>query len=183
MLILILGLLLWAGGHYYKRILPEIHEQMGQKAKGLSTLLIVMGLAMMVVGYRNADFINVWYPPGWTVHLNNLLMLVAVFCLGTAHTKGRLRGWTRHPMLISVKIWAVAHLLVNGDLASIVLFGGMLLWAGVQVMLINRAAPEWERPEKGPAKKDVILVITTLVAFGVITGIHMALGVSPFPQG
>ena len=77
MLILILGLLLWAGGHYYKRILPAIHEQMGQKAKGLSTLLIVLGLALMIVGYRNAAFINVWYPPMWTVHLNNLLLLVA----------------------------------------------------------------------------------------------------------
>ena len=183
MLILILGLLLWAGGHYYKRILPVIHEQMGQKAKGLSTLLIVLGLALMIVGYRNAAFINVWYPPMWTVHLNNLLMLVAVFVFGTAHTTGRLRGWTRHPMLISVKIWAVAHLLVNGDLASIILFGGMLLWAGLQVMLINRAEPEWERPEKGPAKRDIILVVITLVAFGAITGIHMALGVSPFPQG
>jgi hypothetical protein len=107
-------------------------------------------------------------------------MLLAVFFLGLAHSKGRLRARFRHPMLISVKIWAVAHLLVNGDLASIVLFGGMLAWAVISVILINRAEP-WVPRTPGAPMRDVILVVATLVAFGVIAGIHTWLGVSPFP--
>jgi len=135
---------------------------------------------LMIWGYRSAEFIDVWTPPSWTVHLNNLLMLVAVFFLALSHSKGRLRARFRHPMLAAVKIWAVAHLLVNGDLASILLFGGMLAWAVVSVILINRAEP-WVPPQPGEPKKDVVAVVITLVVYGVIVGIHMALGVSPFP--
>ena len=82
-------------------------------------------------------------------------------------------------MLLSVKIWALAHLLVNGDLASIILFASMLGWAEASVILINRADPDWTRPEPGEAKKDVLLVVITLVTFTVAVGIHTWLGVSP----
>jgi uncharacterized membrane protein len=95
-------------------------------------------------------------------------------------TKGRLRGKMRHPQLTSVKIWAVAHLLVNGDLASIILFGGMLAWAVLEVILINKAVPVWDRPQPGEAKRDIILVVITLVVYVVVALIHMWLGVSPF---
>lgn len=115
------------------------------------------------------------------VHINNLLMLVAVFVFGMSATTGRLRGKMRHPQLTSVKIWAVAHLLVNGDLASIILFGGMLAWAVLEVILINKAVPVWDRPQPGEAKKDVVLVVITFVMFGLMTGVHAWLGVWPFP--
>ncbi|WP_273508737.1 NnrU family protein, partial [Planktotalea frisia] len=88
-------------------------------------------------------------------------------------------GKMRHPQLVAVKIWAIAHLMVNGDLASIILFGGMLVWAVASVLLINRSE-EWVRPEAGDAKKDKLLVIITVVSFVVITVIHALLGVSPF---
>ena len=142
--------------------------------------MILGGLVLMVVGYRGAEFVNLWFPPAWTVHLNNLLMLAAVFVYGMSATKGRLRGRLRHPQLIAVKIWAVAHLLVNGDLASVVLFGGLLAWAVLEVIVINRTE-DWVRPEPGPAKKDIVLVAITLVMFGAITWIHNWLGVWPFP--
>jgi len=70
-------------------------------------------------------------------------------------------------------------LLVNGDLASVLLFGGMLIWAVLSVILINRSQ-EWVRPEPGDPKKDKLLVIITVVSFIVITVIHALLGVSPF---
>jgi uncharacterized membrane protein len=95
-------------------------------------------------------------------------------------TTGRLRGKMRHPQLTAVKIWAVAHLLVNGDLSSIILFGGLLAWAVGSVILINRAGP-WVRPQPGDAKKDILLVVITLVLFAVMTAIHAWLGVWPFP--
>ncbi|MFO7770830.1 MAG: NnrU family protein [Roseovarius gahaiensis] len=177
---LILGLILWSAGHFFKRAAPDMRAGMGNAGKGVAALIIVVGLVLMVIGYRGAEFVNLWYPPVWTVHLNNLLMLVAVFVYGMSATKGRLRGKMRHPQLTAVKIWAVAHLIVNGDLASVVLFGGLLAWAVLEVVVINRTQ-EWERPAPGPARKDILLVLITLVMFGVISWIHNWLGVWPFP--
>ncbi|MFU8881394.1 MAG: NnrU family protein [Rhodobacterales bacterium] len=180
MILLSFGVILWAAAHYFKRIAPDARAQMGDKGKGLVAVAIVVSLLLMIFGYRGADFIHVWSPPSWTVHLNNLMMLAAVFVYGMSATTGRLRGKMRHPQLTAVKIWAVAHLLVNGDLASIILFGGLLAWAVGSVIVINRAGP-WVRPKPGDAKKDILLVVITLVLFAVMTAIHAWLGVWPFP--
>ena len=180
MILLTLGVILWAAAHYFKRIAPDARAQMGNTGKGLVAVAIVVSLLLMIFGYRGADFIHVWSPPSWTVHLNNLMMLIAVFVYGMSATTGRLRGKMRHPQLTAVKIWAVAHLLVNGDLASIILFGGLLAWAVGSVILITRAGP-WVRPKPGDAKKDILLVVITLVLFAVMTAIHAWLGVWPFP--
>ncbi|MCC1491549.1 NnrU family protein [Cognatishimia sp. F0-27] len=178
--ILTAGLALWIVAHLFKRIAPDARAQMGDRGRGLVTVLIIVSLGLMIWGYRGAEFIPVYTPPLWTVHLNNLLMLVAVFVFGMSATTGRLRGKMRHPQLTAVKIWAVAHLLVNGDLASVLLFGTLLAWAVAEVVIINKSE-EWVRPEPGEARKDVVLVIITLVAFGAMTGIHAWLGVWPFP--
>lgn len=180
MLLIILGLILWTGVHYWKRLGPAHRAGFGEKGKLLVTGGAVVALVLMVLGYRGADFITVWTPPEFLTHLNNLLMLLAFFVFGMSATTGRLRGKMRHPMLAAVKIWACAHLLVNGDLASIILFGGMLAWAVGSVILINRAEPDWARPEPGAAAKDILLVVITLVTFAIAAGIHILLGVSPF---
>lgn len=178
--LLVLGLLIWVGAHIFKRVAPDQRAAMGEKGKGVVAVALFISLGLMIWGYRGAEFINVWYPPAFLTHINNLLMLIAIFVFGMSATTGRLRGKMRHPQLTAVKIWAVAHLLVNGDLASIVLFGGMLAWAVLEVILINRAVPVWDRPQPGEAKKDVLLVVITLVMYGLIAAIHMWLGVSPF---
>ncbi|MHA7875910.1 NnrU family protein [Roseivivax sp.] len=181
MVLLVLGILLWSAAHLFKRAAPAAFEGLGGAGKGLVAAGVFAGLALIVLGYRGAAFIPVWTPPAFMVHINNLLMLGAVFLFGMSATKGRLRGKMRHPQLTAVKVWAVAHLLVNGDLASILLFGSMLAWAVAEVVVINRSTT-WDRPEPGPAKKDVTLVIVTLVVFTVITGVHAWLGVWPFPS-
>ena len=180
MLLIILGLLLWIASHYWKRLAPAHRESFGDKGKLVVTVANFAAIVFMVIGYRGAEFINVWSPPELFRHINNLLMLVAFFVFGMSATTGRLKGYWRHPMLISVKIWAIAHLLVNGDLASLILFGGMLAWAVGSVILINKAEPNWTRPEPGPASKDILLVVITLVTFSVAAGIHVWLGVNPF---
>jgi uncharacterized membrane protein len=178
--LLILGLGLWTAAHLFKRLAPGARRKLGNAGKALVTVAILAGLVLMVIGYRGADYIHVWSPMPWLTHLNNLLMLFAIFLFGMSATTGRLRGRLRHPMLGSVKVWALAHLLVNGDLASIVLFGGLLAWAVVEVIVINRAGPWIDRPKPGDAKGDIKLVVITLVAYGAISGIHVWLGVWPF---
>ena len=183
MTLLILGLILWIAAHYFKRLMPAQRAAMGDKGKGLVALAIVASLALMIIGYRTADFIPVWTPPAFFTGINNLAMILALWVYGSSAAKGA-KAWpaykTRHPQLLAVKIWAAAHLLVNGDLASVLLFGGMLVWAVVSVILINRAEP-WVPKTPGEPKRDVIAVVITLVVYGVIVGIHSALGVSPFP--
>lgn len=181
MILLTLGVLLWALAHYFKRLAPDTRAALGNRGKGLVAVAIVVSLLMMIFGYRSAEYIHIWSPPSWTVHLNNLMMLVAVFVYGMSATTGRLRGKLRHPQLTAVKIWSVAHLLVNGHLAALILFGGLLAWAVGSVIMINRSEP-WVKPKPGDPKKDILLVVITLVLFGVMTAIHAWLGVWPFPR-
>ena len=180
MLLIILGLILWTGAHYWKRLAPDHRAKLGHKGKGIVAGANVLAIVLIIIGYRSADFIAVWNPPSAMQHANHVLMLVAFFVFGMSATTGRLRGYLRHPMLISVKIGAIAHLLVNGDLAAIILFGGMLAWAVGSVILINKAEPNWVRPEPGNKSKDILLVVITFVTFTIAVAIHIALGVNPF---
>jgi uncharacterized membrane protein len=183
MFFLILGLILWIIAHWFKRLASDMRAKMGNPGKGVMAVLIVVSLVLMIIGYRGADFISVWSPPSFMTHINNLAMLIAFWVYGSSAAKGA-KAWpaykTRHPQLLAVKIWAVAHLLVNGDLASIILFGGMLAWAVGSVILINRAEPAWTAPPPAGRATYIRLALISLVLFSVVAGIHIWLGVSPF---
>ncbi len=182
MLLLILGILIWSAAHFLKRLAPERRAALGDRGRGLIAAGIGLGLVLMIFGYRMSPEIGLYYPPAWTVHLNNLLMFFAVVLFGAGSSKGRARSLMRHPMLTGVMVWALAHLLVNGDLASLLLFGGMGIWAHAEMRLINRAEPEWTRPEPGPITGDIRLFVIALVLYAVITAIHTWLGYWPFPR-
>jgi len=182
MTLLLVGIGLWWAGHFFKRVLPGVRQRMGDGGKGVAALLITAGLVAMVIGYRGAALETVFVPPAWGRHANNLLMLVAVILLGMGSSKGKLRAWLRHPMLTGVLVWAVAHLLVNGDRRSLVLFGSMGVWAVVEMVVINAKDGPWKRPEPGPIRGDVRLLVISLVAFGAIAAIHGWLGYYPFPM-
>ena len=183
MTLLILGLILWTAAHFFKRLMPAQRAAMGDKGKGVVALAIVASLILMIIGYRTAEFIPVWTPPAFFTGINNLAMILALWVYGSSAAKGA-KAWpaykTRHPQLLAVKIWAAAHLLVNGDLASILLFGGILAWAVGSVILINRAQPEWTAPAPAGRKTYIRLIVISLVMYIVIAGIHVALGVNPF---
>lgn len=184
MTLLILGLLLWVAAHYFKRLMPEARAALGDKGKGLVAVAIVVSVVMMILGYRSAGYVDVWTPPAFLVHVNNTLMIFAFWVYGSSAAKGA-KVWPankiRHPQLTAVKIWALAHLLVNGDLASIILFGGLLAWAVGSVILINRAEPDWTQPPTAGTATKVRLLVITLVLYGVVAAIHVWLGVWPFP--
>jgi len=187
MTLLMIGLVLWWAVHLFPIYRPATRAravaQLGETPyKALFSLASLAAIALMVIGYRQADVVNLWYPPAWTVHVNNLLMLLAVALLGARDIASGLRRLVRHPMLTGVKTWAVAHLLVNGDLASVVLFGGLLGWAVVAVIGSNRRDGIWVRPAKGTMKGAVIHAVITVVVFAVIVVIHgPLLGVQPIP--
>ncbi len=181
MALLVLGILLWWGGHMFKRLAPDARAALGDKGKGITALIIVAGIVLMVLGYRASDFIDVWTPPSFMVHINNLLVLIAIYMMSPAPKKGALLNGMRHPMLTGLALWAIAHLLVNGDLASILLFGGLLLYVPVQILLINRAEPNWTPGPKGSIAKDGMFFVASIVLLAVIGYIHGLIGPSPFP--
>ena len=180
MTLLVLGVLLWALPHLFKRIAPGLRADMGDKAKLMVTGTAILALILMVVGYRGADVIAVYTPMAGIGHLNNLLMLIAIYMFGVGGTKGLLYPRTRHPMLLGTVIWAGAHLLVNGDVASLILFGGMAIWALLSIVAINRSTV-WVPPTNGRGiKGDAMNVAGTLILFVLIAMIHLWLGYSPF---
>ena len=180
MTLLILGLLLWAGVHFFKRVAPDARAKMGEKGKGPIALLLIVSVVLMVLGYRMANGPVYWDRTGAMTGINNLLMILAVYLFAASGAKTAITRYVRHPMLTGFKVWAIAHLLVNGNLESIVLFGGLLAWAVAEVIVINRAEGAWVKPDPVPAKKEVTAVIATLVVFAFIAAAHIALGYNPF---
>ena len=183
--LLIAGLVLWSIAHFFKRLAPQMRAGMDAKmgagpARGIMSLLILGSIALMVIGYRAAPVDIAYDAPSWGRHANNTLMLVAVALLGMGSSKGRARTWLRHPMLVGILVWAGSHLLVRGDVASIVLFGGMAAWAVAVILLINMQEGKWERPEAGPASGDIKWLVISAVVFSVIAGLHIWLGPNPF---
>lgn len=184
MTLLILGVLLWWVAHLTKRLAPafraSLQERMGDGSKGLFAVLILLSVVLMTLGYQNYTGSFYWGRNAALVGINNLLMLLAVYLFAASGAKTRITRYIRHPQLTAFKAWALSHLLVNGDTASFILFGGLLAWAVVEVIVINR---QTERPAPAdvyPVRKEVTAVIATLVVFGLISAVHIWLGYNPF---
>lgn len=180
MLLLILGVALWWGAHLFKRFAPSVREPMGDKGKGVVALALVVSILLMIFGYRMADGAFFWGRHPATVGINNLLVLIAIYMMSPAPKKGKLLASMRHPMLIGFLLWAVAHLLVNGDVPSFILFGGLALWTVVEMIVINRAEPEWTPREPGPISKDAIFFGASIVLLLAIGYVHGLLGYPAF---
>lgn len=188
MTILVLGVALWWVAHLLKSVTPRLRDMMTEKigeagARGAIAGLVLLSVVLMIIGFRAAPYQHLYVPPTWAVHVNNLAMLGAIFLLGLGKSSGRARRWLRHPMLIGVVVWAVAHLLSNGDLAALILFGGLAAWAIVAMLLINMREGVWRRPDAGSPKGDVKHVVLSVIIFAIFAGVHMLVGPSPFPGG
>lgn len=181
MTLLILGLALWWAAHLFKRLAPDARARLGNPAKGIVTVALLASIALMYFGYGAAkETADVWWGRSPAlVGINNLLMVLAVYLYAASGTSSALARKIRHPQLTAVKTWAVAHLLVNGDLPSFVLFGGLLAWAVVSVILINRAQRDWTPPVAKPGA-EWKAVLGTVVVLVVIMLIHNWLGYLPW---
>lgn len=153
MLLLIAGLVLFLGTHAFTMARDQrvaAIERLGANGfKMAYTALSLIGFVLIIYGfgqYRATGWINVWHPPVWTKHLALLLMLPVFVLLAVSGPTGKgrpskIRAVTKHPMLLAVKIWATSHLLANGDLGSILMFGSFLAWA-VMARISAKRRPE-----------------------------------------
>jgi uncharacterized membrane protein len=175
---LILGLVLFLGVHSV-RIFAEgwrtaALARVGEKAwKGGYTLVSLLGFALIVWGYGQARLAPVllWVPLGWTRHLAALLMVVSFVLLAAAYVPGNgFKAAVKHPMVLSVKVWALAHLLSNHTLADALLFGGFLLWA----VLCFRAARQRDRAQGTVYAPGRAVPTAITVVLGVVVSVVFA---------
>jgi uncharacterized membrane protein len=150
MLWLILGLILFLGVHSVSIIDVDWRHRMATRFgelpwKGLYGLVALLGVVLIVIGYGDArrlvDPIVLYQAPLWMRHVTLLLMLPVFVLLLAAYLPGRIQRGAKHPMLLAVKIWALAHLLANGTLADVLLFGSFLAWAVADRISLKRRAP------------------------------------------
>lgn len=169
MAIMILGLVLFLGIHCVRMVAPAWREAriaaMGDGPwKGIYSLVSVIGLVLIVYGYAYAQPLApvLYVTPFWLVNVTALLMALSFICLMVFNLRpGRLKPMLKHPFLVGVKLWAFAHLLVNGDLASVILFGSLLVWAVWNRIAVKRRGEPV--PEPGPIRNDIIAIVSGLV--------------------
>ena len=197
MALLVLGLVVFLGTHLFSiargpraRLVARIGEG---PFKGLYSVLSLVGVVLIAIGfghYRRDAWVPLWDPPLWTRHLALTLVAVAFVCVAAAYLPGRIKARLKHPMLVGVKVWALAHLLANGDLGSVLLFGGFLAWAVVDRIAIKRrdeaaAHVPGRLPEARPAgwRNDAAAVVVGLAAWFVFARwLHpLLIGVSVWP--
>src|SRR3982074_531720 len=159
LLVMILGLVVFLGVHTLPAA-PELRARLiassgeGGYKVGYA-LASVLGLVLIVWGfahYRATGWIDVWYPPKAFKHITVALMLPAVILVVAAYIRGRIYTAVKHPMLAGVKLWAAAHLLANGDLGSIILFGSFLGWAVFDRISLKRRADAGAPPPRAPRR-------------------------------
>lgn len=187
---LMAGLILFLGIHSISIFAPAFRNGMAARLgavpwRGLYSLVSLVGFVLLMRGYAFArqDPVVLYSPPFWTHHVTAALMLPVFPLLLAPYFPGRIRATLKHPMLVGVMLWAVAHLISNGMLADVVLFGGFLLWAVADRISYSRRTP---RPLRGapPARRnDVIVVLAGLALYGLfVLWLHQKLiGVQPFP--
>ncbi len=181
---LVLGLVVFIGMHIVTRMAGMRERLVAHFGinmyRSLYSLVALMGLGLIAHGYkvyRAAGYIPVWEPPRGLSHLAILLVWPAMVLLAATYLPGAIKARAKHPMLLAVKIWATAHLLANGDLGSIVLFGSLLAWAVYARIALKRAAGQELVPGAetiaGSRRNDFIaLGVGTAATALFIMGLH-----------
>jgi uncharacterized membrane protein len=189
--VLVIGLALFLGVHSVRLFADDWRSArvtaMGEGAwKGLYSLVSLAGLALIVWGYgmtRTAP-VDLWHPPVWTRHAASLLTLLSFILITAAYVpRSRIRALVGHPMVAGVKLWAFAHLLSNGRLGDVVLFGAFLAWAVADfASLRRRDRASGTRRGTGALANDLTSVVAGTVAWFVFAlYLHVPLiGVRPF---
>jgi len=176
LLIMIAGLALFIGAHVLTTLRDARAAAIARLGEGgykiVYSLVSLAGIALAAWGfslYRATGWINIWHPPVVLRHIALALMLPAVILVVASYIRGRIYTTLKHPMLAGVKLWALLHLIANGDLGSIILFGSILAWAVYDRISLKR------RSDPGSPPIPVGGVTNDLIAVGVGVVVYVAL--------
>jgi uncharacterized membrane protein len=184
MIILILGLILFIGIHTLTTLRTTRAAVIGRLGegpyKGLYSVVSAIGLLLIIWGfgrYRSAGYVQVWDPPFRLFHpIALVLVWFAFVALVAAYAPpSKIKAVLRHPMLVGVKAWALAHLLVNGDLGSMLLFGALLAWAVYDRIAVKRRGDPGAPPVASFGRNDAIVILIGTLAYIAVLWLHESL--------
>jgi uncharacterized membrane protein len=186
MALLVVGLVLFLGIHTFTTLREQRAALIGRLGegpyKGLYSAVSTVGLVLIVWGfarYRDTAYLQLWAPPAWLHPVVLVLMWFSFVALAAAYSPaGWIKGALRHPMLVGIKSWALAHLLANGDLGALLLFGAFLAWAVYDRIAVKRRGDQGA-PRAGFGMGDAIALVVGSIAFAAMFWLHPILfGVS-----
>jgi uncharacterized membrane protein len=176
MIWLVSGVVLWSAVHLVPTLARPLRKSLiervgnGKYRLGFS-VVVVMSIGLMVLGWRTTPEVTLYQPPTWSGPIGFLLMIVAFILFGASHHETAIKRFIRHPQLTSMLVWSISHLITNGSIRALVLFGGLGLWALIEMPLINGREgaytppkpPGWKAEFKGVAISAVIFVVALLL--------------------
>jgi uncharacterized membrane protein len=186
MALLIAGLLVFTLVHPLPAASPATRDELAGKLgdnayRGLYSAVILASLVLMVFGWKAASPTGIYTPPLGGGPVISAVIFFAFVLFVSSKARTNYRRFVRHPQMMSVILWSVAHLLVNGDSRSVVLFGGLGIWAIFEIVLCNRRDGAWKKPDVMPFSADMIVAVIAGAAFAIFFFLHKALfGVLPY---
>jgi uncharacterized membrane protein len=189
--VLLLGIVIFLGAHSFtafRGVRQGAIDRMGPIAyRILHSVVSLIGFVLIVIGfgqYRTEGWVQLWQPPAWGRHATLMLMWFAFVALASMGKQpGRIGGWLRHPMLVAIKIWALAHLLANGDLGGLVLFGSFLAWAVFDRIAVKRRGDMGKPRVAAFTRTDAVALGVGTVAYVAMLFLHpILIGVAILPM-
>jgi uncharacterized membrane protein len=185
MLLLTLGMAIFFAVHLIPTFVDLRQKLIGWQGEAFYKIgysgAALVGLMLIIVGQGRAAYVPVWDPPGWAYLTTQVTMLIVLILVPAAYLPTNLKRFMRHPFLTGLALWALSHLLVNGDLASIILFGGFGVFALFDIWSSNRRGAQ-KTDQKYPLYRDVILIGIGISVYSVLLLVHPYLfGVSAVP--
>ncbi|MEZ5570059.1 MAG: NnrU family protein [Halioglobus sp.] len=177
MLLLLLGISLFASVHFIPSLAPALksawQRSLGDNGyKGLFSLLLLAALAMIILGWRSASPVYLYSPPPALQPLALGILLIAILLLVVSNRASRVRNLVRHPQLTGVALWGAAHLMLNGDSRSLVLFAGLSLWAAGEIFAINRREGVWIKTDTPGWGSEVVTVAIAVLLVVIVIAAH-----------
>jgi uncharacterized membrane protein len=185
MSLLIAGVVFWSIAHLVPAAAPGFRADLAGKFgegpyKGLFTVDIVIALALIIFGWKAATPAAIYVPPMFDSPVPTAFLIMAVLLFVASITPNNLKRYIRHPQMFAVIFWGIGHLLSNGDSRSVVLFGGFIAWAILEIIFINKRDGDWKKPESVGITKDIVTAVFTAAVFATLLYFHASLfGVSP----
>ena len=172
---LVIGLIIFISVHSvpsFPKLRQDLIARVGERSYKIAFAMIALiGFILIVVGKAYADFVWLWQPPAWARHITFALMLPALVLLAAANMPTNIKRITRHPMLWGVTLWAVGHLLANGDLASLLLFGTFGAYALLDMWSANSRDASKSK-SRFSLTQDAAVVAAGAVAYGLFAFLH-----------
>ena len=177
MKILILGLAIWCIVHLIPSIAPSVKQQwkslLGENGyKASFAILIITSIVLISLGWRNTQPDYLYTSPAFATHIAMVLLVIAFILMGASNYPTRLKRFIRHPQLSGLVVWAIAHLLLNGDNRSVLLFATLAVWAILEMILISKREGQWHKPQAPSIVQEIKGVAISLVVLVVVVMAH-----------